>query len=106
LRRILARACDGLARVAADGDDACVRQAASALYYASAVVLMACEGARLAPDYRRLALAHLLVRHKLLPVDPLAPASRDDEAAAFDTLLRGAPVSLDVALDLLPEVER
>ncbi|PRE13272.1 acyl-CoA dehydrogenase family protein [Burkholderia multivorans] len=106
LRRILARACDGLARVAADGDDARVRQAASALYYASAAVLMACEGARLAPDYRRLALAHLLVRHKLLPVDPLAPSSRDDEAAAFDTLLRGAPVSLDVALDLLPEVER
>ncbi|PRE64224.1 acyl-CoA dehydrogenase family protein [Burkholderia multivorans] len=106
LRRILARACDGLARVAADGDDARVRQAASALYYASAAVLMACEGARLAPDCRRLALAHLLVRHKLLPVDPLAPASRDDEAAAFDTLLRGAPVSLDVALDLLPEVER
>ncbi|MDR8875009.1 putative acyl-CoA dehydrogenase AidB [Burkholderia multivorans] len=106
LRRILARACDGLARVAADGDDARVRQAASALYYASAAVLMACEGAQLAPDYRRLALAHLLVRHKLLPVDPLAPASRDDEAAAFDALLRGAPVSLDVALDLLPEVER
>ncbi|WP_261510307.1 acyl-CoA dehydrogenase family protein [Burkholderia multivorans] len=106
LRRILARACDGLARVAADGDDARVRQAASALYYASAAVLMACEGAQLAPDYRRLALAHLLVRHKLLPVDPLAPSSRDDEAAAFDTLLRGAPVSLDVALDLLPEVER
>ncbi|PRE97140.1 DNA alkylation response protein [Burkholderia multivorans] len=106
LRRILARACDGLARVAADGDDARVRQAASALYYASAAVLMACEGAQLAPDYRRLALAHLLVRHKLLPVDPLAPASRDDEAAAFDSLLRGAPVSLDVALDLLPEVER
>ena len=43
LRRILARACDALARVADEGDDARVRQAASALYYASAAVLMACE---------------------------------------------------------------
>ncbi|HDR9683860.1 TPA: DNA alkylation response protein, partial [Burkholderia stabilis] len=105
-RRILARACDGLARVAAEGDDSRVRQAASALYYASAAVLMACEGVRLAPDFRRLALAHLVVRHKLLPVDPLAPASRDDESAAFDALLRGSPIALDMALDLLPEVER
>ncbi|WP_175978161.1 acyl-CoA dehydrogenase family protein [Burkholderia sp. BCC1047] len=106
LRRILARACDALARVAEEGDDARVRQAASALYYASAAVLMACEGARLAPDFRRLALAHLIVRHKLLPVDPLAPASRDDESAVSDALLRGTPVPLDMALDLLPEVER
>ncbi|EDT00084.1 acyl-CoA dehydrogenase domain protein [Burkholderia ambifaria IOP40-10] len=83
-----------------------MRQAASALYYASAAVLMACEGVRLAPDYRRLALAHLIVRHKLLPVDPFAPASRDDEAMAFDALVRGTPVPLDMALDLLPEVER
>jgi hypothetical protein len=106
LRRILARACDALAQVASEGDDARVRQAASALYYASAAVLMACEGAQLAPDYRRLALAHLIVRHKLLPVDPLAPASCGAEAAAFDALVRGTPVPLDMALDLLPEVER
>ncbi|EGD04317.1 putative acyl-CoA dehydrogenase family protein [Burkholderia sp. TJI49] len=83
-----------------------MRQAASALYYASAAVLMACEGAQLAPDFRRLALAHLLARYKLLPVDPLAPASHDDESAAIGALLRGAPVPLDMALDLLPEVTR
>ena len=106
LRRILARACDTLAQVAADGDDACVRQAASALYYASAAILMACEGARLAPDYRRLALAHLIVREKLRPVDPLARPSHGDDAATCDALLLGAPVSLDAALDLLPEVAR
>ncbi|KVM61738.1 DNA alkylation response protein [Burkholderia ubonensis] len=108
-RRVLARATDALAQVAASGDDAGVRQAASALYYASAAILMACEGVCTAPDHRRLALAHLIVREKLLPVDPLAPPSRRErhgEAATVDALLRGAPVSLDAALDLLPEVER
>ncbi|CAN0622074.1 protein of unknown function [Burkholderia multivorans] len=53
LRRVLARACDALSQVAASGDDASVRQAGSALYYASAAILMACEGVRLAPDCRR-----------------------------------------------------
>ncbi|KVN35350.1 DNA alkylation response protein [Burkholderia pyrrocinia] len=106
-QRVLARACDALAQVAARGDDACVRQAASTLYYAAAAILMACEGVRTAPDYRRLALAHLIVRYKLMPVDPLAPpSSHGDDAATCEALLRGTPVSLDAALDLLPEVER
>jgi alkylation response protein AidB-like acyl-CoA dehydrogenase len=103
LRRVLARACDALAQVAASGDDASVRQAGSALYYASAAILMACEGVRLAPDCRRLALAHLILRHTLLPADPLAVPAQAGDAPVIDALLRGKPVSLDAALGLLPK---
>ncbi|MFP3741321.1 DNA alkylation response protein, partial [Burkholderia sp. SIMBA_019] len=59
LRSTLMRACDALASVAESGRDESVRQAGTALYHASTAVLMACEGVRLAPDYRRLVLGHL-----------------------------------------------
>jgi hypothetical protein len=64
---------------------------------------MACEGVRLAPDYRRLALAHLVVRHKLLPVDPLALQTSSDESGMIETLVNGRGVTLDQALQLLPQ---
>lgn len=100
-RRLVARTCDAMGSVAASKRDVQVRQTGSALYYVTAAVLMACEGVRLAPDYRRLALAHLLVRAKLLPVDPLdVPA--DDDATLIDALLSGRPVSLADALSVLP----
>ncbi|MFM0310105.1 acyl-CoA dehydrogenase family protein [Paraburkholderia sp. RL17-383-BIF-A] len=102
LRSTLARACDALARVADSGRDEWVRQAGTALYHASAAVLMACEGVHFAPDYRRLALAHLVVRHKLLPVDPLALHSASDESAVIDALVNGRSVTLEEALQLLP----
>ncbi|ACD15850.1 acyl-CoA dehydrogenase family protein [Paraburkholderia phytofirmans] len=102
LRATLARACDALASVADSGRDEWVRQAGTALYHASTAVLMACEGIRLAPDYRRLALAHLVVRHKLLPSDPLALHSETDESEVIDALVDGCGVTLDQALQLLP----
>jgi hypothetical protein len=103
LRRIVTRACDALAGVADSGRDEWVRQAGSALYHATAAVLMACEGARLAPDYRRLALAHLVVRHKLLPFDPLDVGGAQDEVVVIDALINDRPVTLEQALQLLPE---
>jgi alkylation response protein AidB-like acyl-CoA dehydrogenase len=103
LRTTLARACDALASVADSGRDEWVRQAGTALYHASTAVLMACEGVRLAPDYRRLALAHLVVRHKLLPVDPLALQTSSDESGMIETLVNGRGVTLDQALQLLPQ---
>jgi hypothetical protein len=63
---------------------------------------MACEGARLAPDYRRLALAHLVVRHKLLPSDPLDVRRATDDSEVIDALVDGRDVTLDQALQLLP----
>jgi acyl-CoA dehydrogenase len=102
LRWTLTRACDALADVADSGRDECVRQAGSALYHATTAVLMACEGAQLGPDYRRLALAHLVVRHKLLPTDPLDLLGAAEEIDVIDALVNDRPVTLDQALCLLP----
>ncbi|RAS18822.1 acyl-CoA dehydrogenase family protein [Paraburkholderia bryophila] len=102
LRAALTRACDALASVAEAGRDEWVRQAGTALYHVSTAVLMACEGVRLAPDYRRLALAHLVVRHKLLPTDPLNPRSSADEPGVIDALVNGRSVTLEQALQVLP----
>jgi acyl-CoA dehydrogenase len=102
LRSTLARACDALARVADSGRDEWVRQAGTALYHASTAVLMACEGVSLAPDYRRLALAHLVVRQKLLPFDPLDVRTESDEGEVTGALVNGGSVTLEQALQLLP----
>ena len=65
---------------------------------------MAVEGILLAPDHRRLALAHLVLRHKLLPIDPLAlPAS--DDGLLFDSLVKQREVPLALALRALPAGE-
>lgn len=101
LELALARACDLMARVATQGDDARVRAAGSALYHATTAILLAHEGARLAPDYRRLALAHLVLRHKLSPFDPLAPRDGAADAEAGALLLGDRPVPLDAALRVL-----
>jgi alkylation response protein AidB-like acyl-CoA dehydrogenase len=102
LRWTLTRACDALASVAESGRDEYVRQAGSALYHASTAVLMACEGVQLAPDYRRLALAHLVVRHKLLPSDPLDLHGAEDDIDVIDALVDGRDITLDQAMQLLP----
>jgi acyl-CoA dehydrogenase len=67
---------------------------------------MACESARIshsgAADYRRLALAHLLVRHKLLPRDPLALDDRDENAATLRALVDEQALPLADAMQLIP----
>jgi alkylation response protein AidB-like acyl-CoA dehydrogenase len=61
-----------LAEAAAqDGADGIARRAASALYHVTTAVAMAWEGHRLGRPHR-LALAELVVRHRLSPQDPLA----------------------------------
>jgi len=59
---------------AAEGEAALARQAASALYNLTAAAAMAWEAARLPPELgaARLALARLVMRHRVLPRDPLA----------------------------------
>ena len=81
--------------------DELVRQAGSALYHITTAIFMAVEGVRLAPEYRRLALAHLVLRHKLLPVDPLALPESDD-APLFEALVKQREVSLALAMQALP----
>jgi acyl-CoA dehydrogenase len=60
-----------LARSAANGEAALTRQAASALYHLTSAAVMAWEAGRLEDD-RRLGLARMVLRHRVLPRDPLA----------------------------------
>ncbi|MCY1548440.1 hypothetical protein D9M68_845520 [compost metagenome] len=61
---------------------------------------MAWEASRQAPDYRRLALAHLVLRHKLLPRDPLSQEPGMD-AELLSRLANEAPLSQAEAMRLL-----
>ena len=76
LRRALAQAGDraaALAQAAArEGGDALARRAASALYHVTTACAMAWESRQLGKP-QRLALARLVLAHRLLPQDPLAP---------------------------------
>ncbi len=74
----MARAA-GLAEAAmAAGGTHLTRQAASALYHVASAAAMAWEAARL-DDPARLAMAGMVLRHRVLPRDPLA--ADDDEPA-------------------------
>jgi hypothetical protein len=82
---------------AAPGNESLARQAASALYHVVSATAMAWEARRAeaAGAGRRLLLAQLVLRHRVLPRDPLAPRQEDDawlpgllseEAIAIDAL--------------------
>jgi hypothetical protein len=69
---------------AAQRAPALARQAASALYHIASAMVMAWEGARL-EDESRVALARMVMRHRVLPCDPLDVGDLDiDEALLRD----------------------
>lgn len=77
-----------------------VRRAASALYYATAAILLAWESTQPGVDARRLLLADAVLRAHLLPADPIAPpgtAMQKRDAA----LLAGEPLGIQQANALL-----
>ena len=77
------------------------RRAASALYHCASAVFMAWEAAQDPDgDYRRLALAHLVLKHRLLPQNPLA--ADDAPLRLTRPLLDETPLRLEQALALLP----
>lgn len=77
LRDVMARA-GALAQAAvADGGEALARRAASALYHITTAVAMAWESARIGTP-ERLHLARAVLRHRLLPTDPLAAGHDSD----------------------------
>ena len=96
LRKLDGAAVEGLAerrgaalafagRAAEEGDEHSARMAASALYHVATASLMAWEAQCLGSG-RRLALARLVVRHRLAPRDPLSrPAP--DEATLEDVVI-------------------
>ena len=101
LRSSLDKAVALMAEVAEARRHQQVRQAGSALYHVATAIALAWEGARLAPNHRRLALALLVLRHRVMPRDPLA-AEADAGDALLPALLAEGPLSLDDALRLLP----
>lgn len=102
LRDCLARAVGTIRRVAEERRHQQVRQAGSALYHVVSAVFMAWEASRLAPDHRRLALALLVLRHRVQPRDPLELDGEEASDALLPRLLEEGPLSLDDALTLLP----
>lgn len=66
-----------LAERARAGDPACARQAASALYHVTSAAAMSWEAARTGMKPRH-ALASAVLRHRVLPRDPLAEPVEDD----------------------------
>jgi alkylation response protein AidB-like acyl-CoA dehydrogenase len=75
-----------------------VRRMASALYNATSAIIMAWEAGRSA-NWRRLALAHLVVRHKLATQDPLAPPTED--GVLVDRLIGNDGVEEELAMSIL-----
>ncbi|MES2870471.1 MAG: acyl-CoA dehydrogenase family protein [Pseudomonadota bacterium] len=99
--RVLQRTVARFNEVAQEQRDEQVRQAGSALYHVTSAIFMAWESSRQDGDYRRLALAHLLLQHKLLPRDPLNPEPGID-AGLLSRLANESPLSQAEAMQLLP----
>ena len=75
-----------LAEAAAGGAESLTRRAASALYHVTSAVAMAWEAAQIGTPHRA-HLARLVLRHRLLPSDPLAADEEADMAAVEQALL-------------------
>ncbi len=88
--------------VAAAADDVEVRRAASALYHIATAIFFAWEAAQSGADARRLAFAHLLLKHRLLPASPLVTASDAQQQPVLQALLAEQAVPLAAAMTLLP----
>jgi alkylation response protein AidB-like acyl-CoA dehydrogenase len=80
---VLDRACAFAEDAAATRAEAAARQVASALYHVTTAIGFAHE-ARRANLAQRLALAKMVLAHRLSPRDPMA---RDDDVAALDAVL-------------------
>ncbi|MNN26146.1 putative acyl-CoA dehydrogenase AidB [compost metagenome] len=98
----LERTVNCMRDVAEQRRDEQVRQAGSALYHICTAIFMAWEAGHQAPDYRRLALAHLLLEHKLLPRDPLRLADWAGKAELLARVVGEASLSQAEAMQLLP----
>ncbi len=80
LQDVMVRAVALANAAVADGGEALARRAASALYHTTSAVAMAWESARIGTP-ERLQLARLVLQHRLLPNDPLAPDLQGSEQA-------------------------
>lgn len=82
-------------------DEVDIRRASTALYNITTAIFMSWEAAQLKGDSRRLALAHCVLRRRLLPLDPLAPRDHAEEHQAVCELLDEGPMTLASAMAML-----
>ena len=75
----LDRACALMDAAQLEGGEVLTRQAASALYHVTSAAAMAWEAGQL-QDPHRLALARMVLMHRVLPRDPLQPGAAEDGA--------------------------
>lgn len=101
MHALVDRTEDLVEKTAEAGTDEITRQVAGSLYHLCSAIFMAWEAAMTDNDWRRLALAHLVIKHRLEPADPLAPESADRHADILRALLDETPMSQDQALELL-----
>jgi hypothetical protein len=74
----LDRACTLAEGTCAQQDEYLVRQAASALYHVTSAIGLAHEAATMRAPHR-LAMARMVLKHRLLPRDPLAREDGDED---------------------------
>ncbi|WP_334186374.1 acyl-CoA dehydrogenase family protein [Noviherbaspirillum sp.] len=82
-------------KAAATGGGHLSRQAASALYHLTSAVAMAWEGSNIGSS-RRMALAQLVLLHRLSPKDPLDPGSDAGTQLLFDDDANTDPAILNL----------
>jgi alkylation response protein AidB-like acyl-CoA dehydrogenase len=77
------KVCAFAAKVTDDKDERLARQVGSSLYHITSAIGLALEARRIGAPHR-LAMARLVLQHRLLPRDPLAT---DEDASMLDSLL-------------------
>jgi acyl-CoA dehydrogenase len=82
-------------------DDVDARRVATALYNITTATFMAWEAAQSVGDGRRLALAHLVLKHRVLPVNPFAARERKQEFELIAHLLEEKPLDEELVSTLL-----
>lgn len=99
---LLGKAMDSATQLADSADAGTeVRRMASALYHLTSAVFLAWEAGRMNTDVRRLALAKLVLRHKVLPQDPLEIMAEDEGAIA--ELLAESPMGRQIMERLIDD---
>jgi acyl-CoA dehydrogenase len=99
LCKALEKACMFAEKIAAGSDlDQDVRRMASALYNISSAIILAWEASQ-SGRWRRLALAHLVLQHKLSAQDPFA--AQVDDTRLVDKLIGNLDIDQSLALEAL-----
>jgi acyl-CoA dehydrogenase len=102
LETALAQAIALMEACAKASDNMDVRRVATALYNITTAVLMAWEAAQSDGDFRRLALAHMVLKHRIWPNDPLGPSAPSEEQLLIRKMLEEVPLTMKEAMEAFP----